>query len=205
MGYGIGGSGMTQANLPVYSDDSFGGGSFEQQGDPYGAWREKARFAGDSYALADQMLQAGGRGGRGGYNENSFLFTDAARNLNRIGGSEHPGMSDTELRGVLGGIDSQARRRRGELGGAMSQFGGSVDPGMYARASRSLEGDRMSAYGGAYGNQIALDRQALIGATQALSPYMTESARAIGKAADERGRLAGDIFGSAQWGMRRTG
>jgi hypothetical protein len=161
--------------------------------DPY---RARAAQADDAYAIAAEMLgplYGGGAGGMGGN-----MFTNTASRLDQIGGQANPGMSDDEFLQAQRAIMQSSRQRRAEMANQMGGGASGMDPSVYYRASQGLQGQQDAAMGQLYSNRAALNRQAILAATQALAPYYQTQEQGYQNYQNQLGALAGEIMGGAE-------
>jgi hypothetical protein len=159
--------------------------------------QQQAGYAPEAYQLASQMLAPGAPGGSYGPS-NSFMFTGPASAVNSWGGMQHPGMSDPEFQQGLRGIQRSGAGRRAEMAHQMGGASG-VDPSSYYRASQAMNQGEQEAVGGLYAQRAQLDRDSMLRATNALSPYMKESAGIAQDYSGNLAALAGNILNSGQY------
>ena len=169
--------------------------------DPFMQARFRAGAAPDAYSLAAQMMAPGAPGGQYGPS-NDFMFSGPASAINRWGSQANPGMSDSEFGQALQGINQSGARRKAEMAHQLGGAGG-IDPSTYYRASQGLQAGQDQAVGGLHAQRAQLNRDALLQATQALSPYMKEHAGQQQDYSSGIAGLAGNLLNDSSFVLGR--
>ena len=173
--------------------------SLRLMNDPFMHARFRAGSAPQAYQIAAQMTAPGAPGGAYGPS-NEFMFSEPANAVNKWGNQANPGMSDAEFSQGLQGINQSGARRKAEMAHQMGG-GSGIDPSTYYRASQGLQAGQDQAVGGLHAQRAQLNRQSMLDATRALSPYMKEFAGQQQDYANNIAGLAGNIMNDSQFNI----